>query len=247
MKGWKACALQLLLGAVAALGHVPFAVPVATVAALAVSMAVLSSCGSWKSAARLGWFLGFGYFAVSFAWLVEPFLIFPLRHGWMAPFAVALMAGGLAAFWAAGCGLAFALGTGPLTRSLALACMITAAGALREVLFTGFPWVLPAYVWGETPVAQVLAFIGPHGLTLATLLVAACPVLFARRWAGIGFAALLIAAGWLFGIARVPDQESAPADAAVVRVVQPNVPQSQKWNLDRRQEFFRRLLDLSRP
>ena len=227
------------------MGHVPVAWPFATVAALAVSMAALSSCTSWRSAARIGWFFGAGYFAIAFSWLVEPFLVFPLRHGWMAPFAVGLMAGGLAVFWAAAFGGAFWLGTGLATRSLALACLITATGTLREILFTGFPWGLLSYVWGETPVAQLLAFIGPHGLTMLTLLVAASPLLFSRWWSGAGLAALLVATGWAFGIARVPDDRPVPRDLLTVRVVQPNVPQEQKWNRDLRLEFFLRLLELS--
>ncbi|MBT4568362.1 MAG: hypothetical protein HOC45_10665, partial [Marinovum sp.] len=43
-------------------------------------------------------------------WLVEPFLVDIATHGWMAPFAVVLVSGGLALFWGAGMSLGHILG-----------------------------------------------------------------------------------------------------------------------------------------
>lgn len=228
------------------MGHQPIAWPLATVVAFAITIAAFLSCTAWRSAARIGWFFGAGYFAIAFSWLPEPFLVFPLRHGWGAPFAVALMAGGFGLFWAAAFAGAFSLGSGPVTRALALACLIMAAGALRESLFTGFPWGLPSYVWAETPVAQLLAYIGPHGLTMCTLLAAASPLLLRRLWAGVGLGAVLVATGWAIGAVRLSRDAPYLDDPPVVRIVQPNIPQDQKWNRDLQQENFLRLLALSR-
>lgn len=58
---------------------------------------------------KLGWMFGFGYFLVTLNWIVEPFLVDLQTTGFMAPFALILMAG-LALFWGAAGGLRVALG-----------------------------------------------------------------------------------------------------------------------------------------
>ena len=50
-------------------------------------------------AAWTGLFAGAGYFALGLSWIVEPFLVDVATTGWMAPFAVVLLAGGLGLFW----------------------------------------------------------------------------------------------------------------------------------------------------
>ena len=52
-----------------------------------------------RSAFFMGWLAGIGYFSVGVWWIVEAFLVDAEVHGWMAPFALFLMAGGLAIFW----------------------------------------------------------------------------------------------------------------------------------------------------
>ena len=52
-----------------------------------------------RSAFFRGWLAGVGYFAVGVWWITEAFLVDAAAHGWMAPFALLLMAGGLALFW----------------------------------------------------------------------------------------------------------------------------------------------------
>lgn len=101
-------AVPLSLGAMMALGHEP------SLQALPVLFGLILAClflpQRPRSASWFGWLLGIGYFAVALRWIVEPFLVDVARHGWMAPFAIALMAGGLGLFWA------LAAGAGPLGR-----------------------------------------------------------------------------------------------------------------------------------
>ena len=87
----------VLMGALMALAHEP---KVGTWPILVgFVLACLSLPMTRRSAALHGWLLGVGYFAVTLRWIVEPFLVDIARHGWMAPFAIFLMAGGLALFW----------------------------------------------------------------------------------------------------------------------------------------------------
>ena len=91
--------LTVVLGAIAALGLAPYHIWPATLGALiCLPVLALQDC-TRKQAAMIGWAFGLGYFGLGLAWIVEPFLVDVPRHGWMAPFALVLMAGGLALFW----------------------------------------------------------------------------------------------------------------------------------------------------
>lgn len=111
-------AVPLSLGAMMALGHEP------RLQALPVLFGLILAClflpQRPRSASWFGWLLGIGYFAVALRWIVEPFLVDVARHGWMAPFAIALMAGGLGLFWALAAGLAVGPAVAPPPRFFGL-------------------------------------------------------------------------------------------------------------------------------
>ena len=88
------------LGLVAGLGQVPFSLTAATLLGLTGAVMLLAVAQGPRAAAVLGWAVGAGYFLTTLHWIVEPFLIDLARHGWMAPFALVLFAGGMALFWA---------------------------------------------------------------------------------------------------------------------------------------------------
>jgi len=225
------------LGAVLGLGQVPFAWPLVAF----VGLVAIMGLGRQRAGFREGWALGLGYFALTLRWIVEPFLVEPERTGWMSPFALLFMAAGLALFWGAAFGLVRRLGLG----LPGLVAFWTGAELLRSLVFTGFPWVLVGHVWSETPLAQLAAVGGVHGLTLLTLGAAA---IMASPSAGLplrGAVPVALAAAW-FALDPGPAPEADP-DAPIVRIVQPNVPQADKWNPDLQPEHFQRLLSLSAP
>ena len=79
---------------------------------------------------------------------------------------------------------------------------------LRGWAFTGFPWNLLGTVWafGALPI-QAAAWFGVHGLSLATVVIAATPMLGRRAMLG-GAAAL---AGFaVFGLVRLWPVEPPP-------------------------------------
>ena len=191
MRGWWGFAIFAIFGALAALGQAPIEWPIATVLSLAAVIAVYGRASTAKAAAKIGWAYGFGYFLLALAWIVNPFLVEPDRDGWMAPFAIALLPAGLGLFWA----VAFAAGKRLGGGAFALAVSLALAEASRAFLFTGFPWALLGHVWIDTPHAQLAAWIGPHGLTLLTVLLAAAIVRAlsggrARLWGGSAALAL---------------------------------------------------------
>ncbi|MCL3882199.1 apolipoprotein N-acyltransferase [Marivita sp. GX14005] len=232
-------AAALALGAVFALGQPPFDLWWAAILALVALFAVLRDTGA-KAAGWSGWLFGTGYFAISLHWILQPFQVDAAATGWMAPFALVGLSAGLALFWAAGIWAGRRLAPGPFGIGICWA----AAELARAYLFTGFPWGLVGYLWAPTPVAQWHAVTGPHGLSLATLLLAGFAAMAARfgwrAWAAFGG----IAAMWLGGLWLTPAGQT-PQDGPIVRLVQPNAPQHQKWDPDYIPLFFNRQIDFT--
>ncbi len=244
LAGARRLALAAALGAVTALAQPPVSWPVVLFLALPPLAWLLDGSPSWRAALRLGWIAGTAHFAAALFWIVDPFFVEPEIFGWMAPFALAGMAGGLALFWAVPFALARALWPAGVRRLLALAALWAFADMVRSYALTGFPWGLPAYAWVETPVIQTVSLFGPHLLGLLTLVAALLPATLSRR--ALAVTAALVAAGWGFGAWRLAQPLPPRAEPLTVRLVQPDADQAAKWQPGMAQAFYERHLALTR-
>jgi apolipoprotein N-acyltransferase len=195
-------------------------------------------------AAWLGWLGGAGHFGAALFWIVEPFLVDPVRHAWMAPFAALALAFGLGLFWALAAGVGAWFGGSARHRAGGFAVALAAMELARGHVLTGFPWAQPGHIWLDTGVMQGAAFVGASGLTALTLALAALPALTGRRWPLGGLAAgAIIAAIWTWGAGLIAP--ASPEGAPVVRLIQPNIPQHLKWRPDLVRQWFDRQLDFT--
>jgi apolipoprotein N-acyltransferase len=212
--------------------------------------------GEWSRPLRQaffhGWLSGLGYFAVSIWWIVEPFMVDAKNQGWMAPFALVMLAGGLALFWGAAALLYRALRPRGFVRVLVFAGCLSGVEWLRGHVLTGFPWDLPGESWrAGSPPSQVAAVVGAYGLSWITVAVAAAPaVLFdARdrraRAAALGAALAALLGLYGFGLARLAGAAPVPATAPLVRVVQADIDQKQKWRPENLNQIFATYLQLT--
>jgi apolipoprotein N-acyltransferase len=238
LSGWRRMVLAAGLGAVAALGQAPWGLWWATLVAIGALAWLLGQVPDRRGAFLIGLLAGAGYFGLALNWIVEPFLIDIPRHGWMAPFAVLLLAFGLGLFWGAAAALA-RLFPRP---ALGFAVAFVALEWLRGVTFTGFPWAMVGHVWIGTPLDQVSAIGGASTLSLLTLLAAVLAV----QWRGKGAvgSVALLAATLGFGLWRLSQPLPEPG-TLTLRLVQPNAEQSAKWEAARAREFLDRLLALT--
>ena len=228
--------IAALLGAGMALGLPPFHLWPITLLALVLLLRLLHCARAPQQALLWGWAAGFGYFLVALHWLIEPFLIDPTRHLWMAPFALAAMAAGLALFWGLFAGVAHKISGG-----WAFALMLVGAELARSMFFTGFPWAQLSYTLAETPLAQHFAVFGPEGMLMVLLGLASLAAFHGSRGA---LAALAIFAGlWGAGQGRL-NAPDVNADYTI-RLVQPNAVQAQKWDPAFAPLFFDRLMHSS--
>lgn len=245
LKVWAGAAvLPALAGLAAAGGQAPFGLWVLSLFGFAVLVWHVAAADTARARAFRGWAGGVGYFAGTLFWIVEPFLVEPERDGWMAPFALIFMISGMALFWLAAA-LFAGLGQGRAGRSAGFALGLALSDLARTYVLTGFPWALAGHIWIDTPVAQAAAFVGPVGLSVLTMALAALPVAFAARRAqaaGGLLAVTLLAAVWAGGAARLAAPE-APRDPALrVRLVQPNATQRLKWQPGMWQVFLDRMI-----
>ncbi|MFO1208316.1 MAG: apolipoprotein N-acyltransferase, partial [Amaricoccus sp.] len=231
-------------GAVLALSQPPVSAPVVLFLVLPPLAWLLDATAGARGAFGVGWAAGAGFFGAALFWIVDPFLVQPEIFGWMAPFAVTGMAGGLALFWAVPFALARVLRPAGLPRLLALAALWALSDYARGHVLTGFPWALPAYAWVGTPVIQVAALTGPFLLGLLTLVAGLLPAL--ASWRAVAVAAAMVAAGWGFGAWRLAQPLPVRAEPLVVRLVQPNAVQAEKWLPGKEQEFWDRHIALTR-
>lgn len=251
-RAWRSFLAAALVGAMVATGQAPLGWVWLAFPALVGLLALGHMARGARQAAVLGWLAGTGYFAAALNWIVEPFLVEPELYGWLAPFGLIGLSGGLALFWGMAFWLARRLGGGPLRLALTLSLVELARG----YVLTGFPWALVGYIWTDTVFAQLAAWVGPYGLTTLTLAMAALPVWL---WTRLQISMTALKAGRVFGITvglgtalwyvgvtleNRPMPETG-ADAPVLRLIQPNAPQDQKWDPDMIPVFFNRMVSYS--
>jgi apolipoprotein N-acyltransferase len=246
LAGWRADLGALLLGMLSAAALPPVhAIPVLLVAIPGLLALIGAAPGAW-GAARRGWWFGFGLHLLGLYWITDAILVEAASFWWLVPFAVPATAAALAVFVAAPAAVA-RLAPAGWRRAVTLAGAWTLADLARQFAVTGFPWNPWGSVWavpggfGDVFI-QPAALVGVHGLTLATLLLAAAP---AFGWRGRGALAALLAAWAAFGLVRLA-APPPPAPGVSVILVQGDVAQGQKWDQALALRIFARYLGLTR-
>jgi len=211
-------------------------------------------------ASVLGWFFGFGHMITGLYWVSSAFNVESDVWGpvWGVPMTI-ILAAILGVFFGFGCALAMAFWTRDVRRIPWFAAAFLVGEWLRgNLLFGGFPWMLPGYVWtpGE-PVSQLASLVGIYGLSLITLLIAAAPAALADGGVGAGrrvaptlAAALIVGMMWGWGAQRIARAPIEPPGARpIVRVADSGLSQAEKWRYQPDQEWrvLQRYLAVSGP
>ncbi|MCK5658893.1 MAG: apolipoprotein N-acyltransferase [Alphaproteobacteria bacterium] len=201
-----------------------------------------------KSEAFLtGWAFGAGYFIFGLYWISFALFVDIGTWWWVLPLSAIAGPAVLALYYA----------LIPLviwryrTHEAAYALMLVAGWSMIEWVrghaLTGFPWNLSGYTWHYFPsIMQTNALIGIYGLSLLTLLWAVMPVLALtpqKKLVPILLVSFLLVA--VAGTARLVLHPAMHFDNVAVRIVQPNIPQSTKWDQDEEWRNFKHHLDLT--
>ncbi len=251
--GWQRAALAGGAGIASVLAMAPFHVWPVLILTLAVFVwqidgaLALPAGTSWREApavrtALVGWWFAFGYFFAGLIWIGEAFFVEASKFAALMPFAVTVLPAGLALFWAGAAATASWAWRPGLSRVLVLALALSAAEWLRGHVFTGFPWNVIGYaLTSPESLMQAAGLIGIYGLSLVTVLVLAAPLV---AWAdgvparGFVLSLATIAALMAYGHWRLAEPMPVTAEGPRVRLVQPSVPQREKWQPEHQRRIF---------
>lgn len=250
LAGWRALLFAFVAGAISALAFAPLEFFPAMLLGYAALVLLLDGAaqasGRLRRAAWLGWAFFFGQFAIGLHWIVYPFLIYPDANLWELPFALLLPAG-LGLFGALAAGLAMLFWSKGAGRILVFAITMASSEWLRGHVLTGFPWNLSGYSWAASlALLQSAGLMGIYGLSFLTILLGgSLAELASSRWR-LPISVLLLFAGlWSYGVYRL---DATPIDSVAgvrLRLVQPDIPQAEKYVRRLMARNWQRLFTLS--
>lgn len=237
-------ALLTLAGVAHALTFAPGPLPdwaLAPVQVLALTVLAWTTLRSTRprQAMLQGWWFATVYFSLGLYWLYISMHDYGDLAAPLAAAGVLALSVFLALFPGAACALARWLlpSTAPRWRTmLTWAACWTVFEWLRASVLTGFPWLNIGYAQVDSPIAGWAPVLGVHGMAM----VAACAaVALAGLWPlrgiratrgalpALALALAMVLAGWLLRGATWSQPAGRPLHA---RLVQGNIPQSQKFD-----------------
>ncbi len=248
--GWRADGVAFVLGILAAAALPPVTLVPVLLVSVPGLLVLIGGAPGWRGAARRGFSFGLGLHLAGLYWITEAILVRAAEFWWAVPIAVPLLSAVLALFIAIPAALCRLAQPGWRRVCVLAGCWVLGDLA-RQFIGTGFPWNMLGSVW-EMPgtlgalFMQPAAWVGIHGLTLFTLLLAASPVMDwrGRAWA---FAGLLAWTG--LGAVRLQVPAGATPDLRAV-IVQGNIPETEHMASFNDQDWaarvFQKHLDLTR-
>ncbi|MBM5783019.1 MAG: apolipoprotein N-acyltransferase [Pelagibacterales bacterium] len=253
--------LSAFAGAVCNLAFAPFHWFFPILISIPIFYFLISVAKNRKETFWFGWFYGFGYFVAGIYWISISLLVDAKQFAWLIPFAATLIPAVLAIYFAL-----FALSYKFLVdrffvkqvyeKVLLFSSLWILFEILRSFLFTGFPWNLIGYIWCfNDNFLQISAIFGIWGLSLIAVLVGLIPVLFISYKNGefvfnnhlydkiFGTIIIFIlASSFFYGLYRIDSSKLVVDSSKKLRLVQGNIKQSAKWNLEEKyRNFFKHI------
>ena len=237
------------LGAVASFIFPPFVSNKIACCALIAFLVLLFSVR--KSRRKLFWTayaFGFSFYAVSFAWICNALLIDEQKFLTFVPVVFFALGAFFALFWALP---ALFLNGKKLHSSVILFCCIfVVLEWVRSFIFTGFPWnLLGTALSFNVRLIQGAAYIGTYGLSLLLLVLLSGVALqikeiFSRSFQLKTLMFIFIPLSILGAFSL--NYKDISMGSFIVRLVQPSIPQTFKWNQDLLEQNFQKYIDLTK-
>ncbi len=248
--GWRAGLAAFLLGLLAAASLPPLTLVPVLLVSIPGLIALIDGARSWREAAWRGMAFGMGLYLAGLYWITEAILVRAAEFWWAVPITVPVVAAILSLFIAAACAAGRLAAPGWRRAAVLAGCWVLGDLA-RQFVLSGFPWNLLGSAWEMPGLAgdvfiQPAAWIGAHGLTLFTLLLAATP---GMDWRGRSAGGVLLVAWAAAGFARLQVPAGAAPDLRVV-IVQGDIPETEHLASFNSQDFaeqtFEKHLSLTR-
>ena len=228
MRGARAATLALVAGVLHTGAFAPTGAWWLQIIALALLFAVVQHATP-RRAAMAGALFGFGWLASGLWWLHISMHQFGGLPWVAAALAVALLAAFLSGYYALALGLAARVVAPGRWRVLALVPAWLLAELARATWFGGFPWIASGYAHTVGPLAGWAPWIGVYGICALAALAAAGLVWLKQGAVAWSAPALLLPlAGQL-----LPQDFTTSTGRLAVSLVQPSIPQDQKFDAAR--------------
>lgn len=253
-KPWPQRGVAFLLGAGGSLGFAPVFLFPALLLSLSGIWFLLDQTieenPSFLKIFWLGWFFGLGHFTAGLYWVTYALTVDVATFWWAMPFALFGLPSILAVFTGSSFLLTSYWPYKGISRSFAFAAIWVGVEWLRGYLFTGFPWNLLGYAWAfSSEMSQLASLGGVYGLSFLTILMATSLVYIAGRRPverNIALSIYLIAAFcWLWGKEHLKSPEVISSPPLAIRLVQPSIPQTLKWDPAQKEANLQKLLDMT--
>lgn len=235
--------ISALLGVAATLALPPHYQIWILVFSLSGLMLLLSKAVNAKQAFALGYWFGFGFFAIGLSWVANALTLDIKSFWWLIP--IALTASG--AFF----GLFVALPAfgsyffkGIWAKIIAFAVLWGISEWFRSFFFTGFPWNLLGSVLAfDHRLLQTVSIFGTYGLSILVIIAAMLPAATIKTKKKnifiVAVSEIILIAGIIgFGFYRANLLDDDEQTETKIRVVQPSIPQSMKWNFGELEQNF---------
>lgn len=240
----------VLIGVVCAYAMAPTSFWPLMLIGLGVLYVLFAQTKTPMQAFGLGFFFAQGYFVTGLWWIGNALLVEGNEYAWVWPLSVIGLPTLLALFTGLFMGIARIAGeASKITSFLIFVVLLTFSEFARGHAFTGFPWNLYGYAWSNhLPMAQGFAVFGAYGMTFLTVFWGAglgflCLQKNTRFVIGffgiLAISMLSIAGGGHYRLSKDYDGYDL---STWVAVVQPNIEQSMKWDADKINQNFEKLL-----
>ena len=233
------------LGAVASFIFPPFVSnKIAYCALIAFLVLLFSVRQSKKKLFWVAYAFGFSFYAVSFAWICNALLIDEQKFLAFVPVVFFALGSFFALFWALP---ALFLNGKQLHSSVIYFCgMFVVFEWIRSFIFTGFSWnLLGTALSFNVRLIQGAAYIGTYGLSLLLLVLLSGVALLIKEVFSRSFQLktlmLILMPLCVLGGFSLNYRDISKGDF-IVRLVQPSIPQTFKWNQDLLEQNFQQYI-----
>ena len=234
-----------ILGSITSLAFAPYYLIFIPFITLAVLLKKINTNASRKEIFLSVFMFGFGLGSFSTSWITNALMIDGGQFGHLIPLTFIGMGIFFGLFYAIPAVLSTFYPIG-IRRLMAYAALFTIFEWIRSWFLTGFPWNLLGSVWENTlPILQSASVVGVYGLSFLTIFICGS-FAFLRQKKIPALALLIFVCLYIAGTGRLYTATNSTIWGIKLRLVQPNISQTLKWNPNEAENSFSKIMRLSR-
>ena len=238
-----------VLGGISALAFPPTYMFVLYILSFMMALRLLDDMRGYKKVCLFGYWFGFSHFVVGLYWIANALLVDFVSYGWLYPITLLCIGVFFGLFVIPSFAVFHLLkNQNNWIKIIAFSYVWVLSEWVRSFLFTGFPWNLLGTIFAANEVfIQTASIWGTYGLSFIALIIAGCFYLITKREKICAICVLVFIFSFLtgFGLWRTSGYEDVKSDTRI-RLVQPSIAQSMKWDPDELENNFFEYVELSR-